>query len=489
LRPSPGDYFLTVGVRFTSFKMIDSFLLVTIGFGHRFELDVLGLSTLVVPAADEGAGAVTPVAEIQLALRAAFAPEDGYFSLLAQLTSNSYLLSKACRLTGGFAFVTWFGEEHSGDFVLTVGGYHPHFTVPSHYPSVPRLGFNWQVSDQLALKGSAYYALTPSALMAGGSLSATYADGSLRAWFDTSLDFLISWQPYHYEAQFHLSIGASYTFDFFGTHTITAHIGADVRFWGPDFGGTATIDLDIISFTIDFGSGSGASATAVTWSRFRAAQLPEDAKVVTVALRGGTPQGASGDHLGAVEPATLELVTDSVLPSTGGVAGTTALDGTGTAFGVAPMGPQGGFTITQTITITREGVSAERYFVFSPLGKDLPAALWGDELTPSLSRPAMVENLLTGYSVRPAPPTQAGSPSTMPTAALQALTAAFTEENAFDWTDPPPFVRAGDQTLDLSAGQTTRAAVAAKLLPGWDVDLRGLAAADFLSAPEVAAHG
>jgi hypothetical protein len=495
LRPSPGDYFLTVGVRFTSFKMIDSFLLVTAGFGHRFELDVLGLSTLVVPAPDEevgagaGADAVTPVAEIQLALRAAFAPEDGYFSLLAQLTSNSYLLSKACRLTGGFAFVTWFGGEHSGDFVLTVGGYHPHFTVPSHYPSVPRLGFNWQVSAELAMKGSAYYALTPSALMAGGSLSATYVDDSLNAWFDTSLDFLISWQPYHYEAQFHLSIGASYTLDFFGTHTIHAQIGTDVRFWGPDFGGTATIDLYVISVTVAFGSASGASAAPVTWERFRAAQLPDDAEVVTVALRGGTPQGASGDHLGAVDPATLELVTDSVLPSTGGVAGANGLAGTDAAFGVAPMGVRDGFTITQTITITRDGASAEGYFVFSPLGKDLPAALWGDELTPSLSRPALAENLLTGYTVRPLPPAQAGSPATVPVAALQALTAAFTEENAFDWVEPPPFVRAGDQTLDLSAGEATRGAVAAKLLPGWDVDLHGLTAADFLRAPEVAARG
>jgi hypothetical protein len=65
----------------------------------------------------------------------------------------------------------------------------------------------------------------------------------------------------------------------------------------------------------------------------------------------------------------------------------------------------------------------------------------------------------------------------------------FTEEDAFDWADPPPFTPAGDQALDLSAGQAARAAVAAKLVPGWDIDLHGLTAADFLRAPEVAAHG
>jgi hypothetical protein len=153
------------------------------------------------------------------------------------------------------------------------------------------------------------------------------------------------------------------------------------------------------------------------------------------------------------------------------------------------MGVTGGFTITQTITITRDGVSAERYFRFEPVGKNLPAALWGDEVTPTLSKPAIVKNLLTGYTIRPIPPEQAGAPAVMPMSALQALTAAFTEENAFDWTDPPAFARADDQTLDLSAGQATRTAVAAKLLPGWTIDLRGLTAADFLSAPEVAARG
>ncbi len=41
---SVGDYFLAVGVKFTSFKIIDSFVLLTVAFGHRFEIDVLGLS-------------------------------------------------------------------------------------------------------------------------------------------------------------------------------------------------------------------------------------------------------------------------------------------------------------------------------------------------------------------------------------------------------------------------------------------------------------
>ncbi|MEV4377154.1 DUF6603 domain-containing protein [Streptosporangium sp. NPDC049644] len=490
LPPSPGDLFLAAGVHFTSFKMIDSFLLVTAQFGHRFEMNVLGLSTLVLPVLDAAQAGVTPVAEIQLALRARFAPDDGYFSLQAQLTSNSYLLSRACRLTGGFAFVTWFGDEHRGDFVLSVGGYHPHFDVPDHYPAVPRLGFSWQVTPQLSMKGSAYYALTPGALMAGAALSAVYEDGSLRAWFDAAMDFLIAWQPYHYEAGLRIGVGASYTFEFLGTHTITAHVGTDVRFWGPEFGGTATIDLDVISFTISFGSSSGTSARPVPWGRFRAAQLPADADVVTVVSRGGSPKDSSGTHLGTVDPAGLELLVDSAVPATSATSAGTALEGTGAApFGIAPVGAAPGtFTSVQTIKVTRGGETVNSAFRFEPVGKSLPAALWGDRLTPSLGEPALRDDLLTGYVVRPNPPREPATIQSLPLSRLRAATSLFSDP-AFSWTKPSAFTRAADQRLDLAAGARARSAIAGKLLPGLGIDLNGLSATDFLQAPEVGSYG
>ncbi|GAA4495052.1 hypothetical protein GCM10023191_035180 [Actinoallomurus oryzae] len=484
--PSPGDYFLAIGVHFTSFEMIDSFLLLTIGFGHRVELNVLGLSTVVLPAPGAQQAGVTPIAEIQLALKATFAPDDGYFALLAQLTSNSFLLDRACKLTGGFAFVIWFGPEHKGDFVLTAGGYHPQFVVPSHYPAVPRLGFNWKISDRLALKGTGYFALTPGALMAGGSLSATYEDGSLRAWFDTTLDFLIAWQPFHYQAAFHLSVGASYTFSFFGTHTITVQVGTDVRFWGPDFGGTAFIDLDVISFTIDFGAKEGDKAKPVEWDEFRDAQLPPAGKVVAVALQGGGLHSGDGTDLGQVDPLRLEIVTDSAIPSTGGRAGTTDL-GAGADFGIAPVGLQGGFTSSHELTITRDGVAAESYFTFEPVTKSLPAAQWGDELVPTLKNPALVDGLLTGYVIRPVPPDEPVDPPSVPLADLRAGAPLFTEQDAFDWQPLAPY-QAGEQPLDLAAGAAARAAIAGKLLPDAAVDLNGLTPADFLLTPQVAAH-
>ncbi|MFP4124596.1 MAG: DUF6603 domain-containing protein, partial [Coleofasciculus sp.] len=47
--PATGEIFLAVGIRFTSFKIIDSFALLTIAFGNRLELNLLGISTLIAP--------------------------------------------------------------------------------------------------------------------------------------------------------------------------------------------------------------------------------------------------------------------------------------------------------------------------------------------------------------------------------------------------------------------------------------------------------
>lgn len=56
---------------------------------------------------------------------------QGYFAATAILSKNSYVLTPDCHLTGGFAFSLWFGDNpNAGQFVITLGGYHPAFQVP-----------------------------------------------------------------------------------------------------------------------------------------------------------------------------------------------------------------------------------------------------------------------------------------------------------------------------------------------------------------------
>ncbi len=505
--PSVGNYFLAIGIRFSSFKMIDSFVLVSATFGHRFELDVLGLSTLVLPVPEKGE-TVTPIAEVQLALRAAFIPDERFLGISAQLTSNSFLLDRKCHLTGGFAFYSWFAGEHSGDFIITVGGYHPHFSRPSHYPTVPRLGFNWQVNSHLNFKGSAYYALASSALMAGCNFSATWEDGSLKAWFDAGIDFLISWKPYHYEADFHISIGASYTFWLFGTHHITVSVGADVSIWGPEFAGRAHIHLWIISFTISFGASDRNQINPIPWTQFRDSFLPEDDKICTINLKAGLidrkaadsndEEETDGENLGIVNPKTLCLTTDSAIPLQTVSLESQNLDHTGaiTSFNIGTMQLSNGQIIsTQRIIITRDDNPVEADFDFQPLTKNVPAALWGSRLKPSLQGEQMVPNLLTGYEIHDRRPAEAPHAAPISYATLQQAATLDREDNAFRWFQLTPFVAQAlddkaarqeiDNTLNNNNVASKRAAITNALFDNISLDLNDFKADDFLSAPQV----
>ena len=49
-----------------------------------------------------------PLVQIELALLVRFSSSEGVLWVQAQLTDNSFLLTRDCRLTGGFAYVMWF---------------------------------------------------------------------------------------------------------------------------------------------------------------------------------------------------------------------------------------------------------------------------------------------------------------------------------------------------------------------------------------------
>jgi hypothetical protein len=434
--PAIGEVFVAVGIKFTSFKMIDSFALLTFSFGSRFEMNLLGLSTLIVPTPTGGGEPVTPLAEAQMALKANFIPSEGFLGVSAQLTAASYILSRDCRLTGGYAFYSWFSGEHEGDFVQTLGGYHPSFNVPAHYPKVPRLGFNWRIDDHITIKGELYYALTSSALMAGGFLQAVWEDGDISAWFKAGADFLISWKPYHYDARIYVDMGVSYTFNFFGTHTVTADIGADLHIWGPEFAGHAHIHLWIVSFDVSFGD-SAPALKPISWQTFRESFLPKDADVCGIVVKDGLVKGTQKENdFGIINPKHFSLVTSSVIPSNRAhiqnelSVSQLSFDGKGQIYpfkipknkgelvqltsessssigeiGIGSMEVKPDkFISTHTITITRDNLKAENEFAFTPILKNVPAGLWGDTLKPDLNGQALIEQALTGFEITPKEP-------------------------------------------------------------------------------------
>lgn len=270
IQPCEGMNFLTAGVKFTSFGMVESVVIVNVEFGTKFELSLLGTSEVSLPPKSQ-----YPVVYGCLNLRAVFSPDDGILLIEGAMSNDSYLFSKDARLTGGFAFYSWFKGEYAGDFVLSVGGYHPSFHR-GHYPLVDRVGLNWKISDQLELIGEAYFALTPNCLMAGGKLELNYHMGKLKAWCHAHADFLIQWKPFHYDISIGVSVGASYRLDLWFIHkTFTIELGADLHLWGPEFSGTAHIKWFIISFTIHFNSGSQSEPPKLKWKEFYQEFLPD----------------------------------------------------------------------------------------------------------------------------------------------------------------------------------------------------------------------
>ena len=400
--PAIGEQFFAVGIQFTSYKMIDSFALLIVAFGNRFVVDIIGKSSLVVPCT-ASLGGLPPLAQIDMVLQTTFDPQQGFFGVEAQLTPASYILSHDCHVTGGFAFYAWLDGEHQGDFVQTIGGYHPQFSVPSHYPTTPRLGLNWTISSELAFKGGIYFALTPHALMAGGNLEATWSNGDLRAWFNADVDFLLGWQPYYYDATLKVDVGVSYQLDVLGiSHNFTASADVDLHIWGPDFAGEATIDISVISFTINFGNATP-SQTPLSWQEFSDYFLPEDG-VCNITIQQGLLSETSEKEW-IVSRNYFCATLHSVIPSSNGYLNSqdsTAIFSNDTSFGIAPMAIDNNAQLSSYFIVKildNNGVDVSHLFEIVPYQTNQPTALWGTEFVPQINAPSLIENLLTGFTV------------------------------------------------------------------------------------------
>jgi hypothetical protein len=410
--PDPASYWLAVGVRFRSFGLIETVALLSATFGAEFTISILGLSTLTIPSNIQAGR--TAICYAELALRAEFNPAVGVLSVEARLTSNSYIFDKACKLTGGFAFYTWFSGQHSGDFVVTLGGYHPSFVPPPHYPLVPRVGIDWRVSDSIRVTGELYFALTPSCLMAGGKLSAVYDGGWVRAWFIAYADFLVAWKPFHYDIRIGVSLGASATVDidvglFSISMTISFELGVDLHVYGPDFSGTARIKFYVVSFTIGFG-GDPELPAPIPWDEFKQSFLPNDQAVCGVNFTGGLMQEwkkDDGTNVAIVNAHDFAFTAQSQTPLTeidwnGAAAKPQLLKANDQAqLGVAPM-YAGGLDSKFDVSVETPDDSKldSALFTTSVVNKGFPKALWGAG-KPDLSRPSsdVLSEIPAGISV------------------------------------------------------------------------------------------
>ncbi|MFH8787019.1 DUF6603 domain-containing protein [Streptomyces roseoverticillatus] len=416
VRPATGQMWFAAGLGFKVFEFLEGQALLVLEVGDDFAVAVLGTAEARFPK-DVGLKAY---ARARLGISAKYRESERTLKIAAQLAPGSFLIDEACVLTGGFALYTWFDDAHAGDFVLTLGGYHPDFPVPAHYPQVPRLGFNWPVTSELTISGGSYFALTPGAVMAGGALDVNYRSGDLHAWLKAGANMLIEWAPFRFDAGIDVSIGVSFVLDLWLVReTISVEVGASLRLWGPPTAGEVTVHLWFISFTIAFGDGSAKDGRAATWAEV-IQQLPAADPVRLTPMDGLSParaKDAQGNELWVVGPGAFSFAVRTAVPVSelrlG--AGNDPKTVTGHKVDIRPRREDGkGLDSVLTVTLAKDKGPDQPDLGTWPVTENrasLPAALWGPyEGELSAGAKQRVDDQLMGVDLRLPPPAEGDTP-------------------------------------------------------------------------------
>jgi len=413
MSPRLGEYFFAAGLKFNSFRLLHGYAVAVVSLGRDFELDLIGTASFATPP--DLPASVPALAHVDLDIMARFDPNEGFLGIEARLNPKSYVYGPLCHLSGGFALYAWFVGERSGDFVLSIGGYHPVFDRPRDYPVVPRVELKYQVSSEFYLKGDAYFALTPSCLMAGGGLHAQARTGSLHAWADLTVDFIVAWEPFHYDALMHIGIGAQWK-------CFYTSASADLHIWGPKFSGYAEVDWAVFSFEVEFGPGTPNFPLPISRAKFKQSFLgideaapPAQRKSQTDAMLGiVVADGVIGSVAGRniVTAHNLKFSLSSRVPVNAARLGDIDIEFEAEVdIGMAPSGGKSIGSSAIEIKIEHAGGSTPAaLFVARPVITLVPAALWGRKYhVDKNDRPIKA---LTGVEIVPAdPPTPGASDS------------------------------------------------------------------------------
>ncbi|MFB6601388.1 DUF6603 domain-containing protein [Streptomyces noursei] len=432
---APGQAWLAAGIDFDSFKFLTGSALALVDFGtgqdKNFTLALLGHLAAQFPTNG------TAFAKVGLDVSASYSSRTDTLGIYADISPGSYVVHPSCSLSGGAAVCVWFGKSaHPGDFVATVGGYHPDYHKASYYPDVNRLKLSWSVSDKVSMTGTCYAALTPSAFMVGTEVSVSFHAGPIKAGCDVGLDALVQWDPFHFEIKAHADIWVELDLLF----TLRGSFGVGVEFWGPPTGGIATVHALGRSFDIAFGEDRPKKLPLLSWDDFTKNRL--HTPVVEVHPGDGLlpATGTDKDAIWQMSHDGFTLTTRSAVPLTHAKLRTdphntdtskdkTLWEKSNGAISVRPVGLEK-VTSIHTVQVTRDqnayNIEANGWHVETITGK-VPLALWGKPLdaasAPALPSGDETTDAVTGLRLFvPPAPKKTGLATTEKTLAYEDIT-------------------------------------------------------------------
>ena len=280
---------------------------------------------------------------------------------------------------------------------------------------MPRLGFAWQVSDIVSIKGEAYFALTASCVMAGATLDVSIDAGWIWGRLVAGFDALVAWDPFHYLVQAYASVTVGFKIEicvpFLGCARVkfSMSIGADLEIEGPELRGKAKLDLDVTSFTVRFGAtGSMPSDDGLAWPEFYDKYLVagDDRRRVLEAgvSSGGLALPAGGEPEDGSAQRPWRLLPEFVL-TTSTRAASTAVNGAGVG-GAAGLplgaGPMKVARIDSDHTVrvlAANGADRTAALRVVPVLGSVPAAVWESHDGPEPPAEAKVRPAAVGATL------------------------------------------------------------------------------------------
>ncbi|KAM0083820.1 hypothetical protein ACKRZS_004026 [Fusarium odoratissimum] len=386
-----GANWVAAGVAGTACELIDVKAVLTIPLDPSAgELAIAGTASAQFPRDAKPGKAL---AAIKINFQGSIDILRGFMLFEGRISDGSFILFDDCVLSGGFAVGAWFGTSpQAGDWCITIGGWHPKFQVPSHYPSAPprmRLQWSYGETKYLTLDGQAYAAVTPDAIMAGLAVQVKFEKWSCGASFDFRTDLILWLHPLHYDVYFHVSASLWHEVDaLIARKKLHISMGADLYISGPPFAGTVEFDVTVMVIRVKFGD-HGTKAAVPKFDDFMSIVLGGDTISHVFSLESGgiVPNQAPKEAQTPGSPwivrgGSLAFSIASRMPTTK-IEFTGAKDPqrqTGERILARPMqlpATSPGLKADMKVSVTNSGGSSVHGFTFDVTYEQLPKSLWG----------------------------------------------------------------------------------------------------------------